>query len=273
MAPIRNVRRRPVASVTAVLAAAGALAAALLLPTGGSALTTVAPRSTAPPTISGTPQVDETLRASQGTWTGTQPITFTFQWLRCNPSGENCLTLSGFTDDAYTVREGDIDKTLRVRVTARNNDGQASRLSAPTALVKAAAGPAGAIKLPNGETSIPVTSVPSTQRLIIDRVDFSPNPVRSTTTPITVKIKVKDTRGFVVRDALVFLRSTPVVTSTPDEKKTEQDGWITYTVQPESDFVIRNGYSTQFYVKAFRQGDPVLAGIAGSRLVQVATAR
>jgi len=71
----------------------------------------------------------------------------------------------------------------------------------------------------------------------------------------------------------VFLRSTPVVTSTPDEKKTEQDGSVTYTVQPESDFVIRSGYSTQFYVKAFRLGDPVLAGVAGSRLVQVATAR
>jgi hypothetical protein len=273
MAPIKHARARPLASATVALAAAGAVTAALLLPTGGSAQTAVAPRNTAPPTISGTPQVDETLRASQGTWTGTQPITFSFQWLRCNGSGENCVTLTGFTDDAYVVRDADVDRTLRVRVTARNSDGQASRLSAPTAVVKAAAGPAGAIKLPNGETSIPVTSVPSNQRLIVDRVDFSPNPVRSREAPITVKIKVKDTRGFVVRDALVFLRSTPVVTSTPDEKKTEQDGTITYTVQPESDFIIRNGYSTQFYVKAFRQGDPVLAGVAGSRLVQVATAQ
>lgn len=273
MAPIKHARKRPVATVTGVLVAAAALATALLLPTGGSAQTAVAPRNTSPPTISGTAQVDETLRASAGTWTGTQPITFTFQWLRCNASGENCVTLTGFTDDAYTVREGDVDRTLRVRVTARNNDGSASRLSAPTALVKAAAGPPGAIKLPNGETSIPVTSVPATQRLVVDRVDFSPNPVRSRTTPITVRIKVKDTRGFVVRDALVFLRSTPVVTSTPEERRTEQDGTLTYTVQPEPDFIIRNGYSTQFYVKAFRQGDPVLAGVAGSRLVQVATAR
>jgi hypothetical protein len=273
MAPIKQARARPVASVTVVLAAAAALATALLLPAGGSAVTTVAPRNTAPPTISGTPQVDETLRASQGTWTGTQPIQFTFQWLRCNASGENCVTLTGFTDDAYTARDGDIDKTLRVRVTARNNDGTANRLSTPTAVVKAAAGPQGAIKLPNGETSIPVTSVPTNQRLVVDRVDFSPSPVRSRETPITVRIKVKDTRGFVVRDALVFLRSTPVVTSTPEERRTEQDGMLQYTVQPESDFIIRNGYSTQFYVKAFRQGDPVLAGVAGSRLVQVATAR
>lgn len=271
MAPIKHARKRPVATVTGVLVAAAALATALLLPTGGSAQTAVAPRNTSPPTISGTAQVDETLRASAGTWTGTQPITFTFQWLRCNASGENCVTLTGFTDDAYTVREGDVDRTLRVRVTARNNDGSASRLSAPTALVKAAAGPPGAIKLPNGETSIPVTSVPATQRLVVDRVDFSPNPVRSRTTPITVRIKVKDTRGFVVRDAHVFLRSTPVVTTTPTVSKTATDGWITYTVQPERDFPIRHGYSVQFFVKAYRQGDPPLAGVAAYRLVQVRT--
>jgi hypothetical protein len=271
MAPIKQARARPIASVTVVLAAITAIAAALLLPAGGAARTTVAPRNTAPPTISGTPQVDETLRATQGTWTGTQPITFTFQWLRCNTSGENCVTLSGFTDDAYTVREGDIDHTLRVRVTARNNDGQAQRLSAPTAVAKAAAGPAGAIKLPNGETSIPVTSVPATERLIVDRVDFSPNPVRSRSTAIKIVVKIKDTRGYVVRDTLVFIRSTPVVTNTPPETKTGQDGTITFTVQPESDFLIKPGYSTQFFVRARKEGDKPLGGIAGYRLVQVAS--
>src|SRR5262245_66421956 len=105
MAPIKRARTRPVASVTAVLAAAGALVAALLLPAGGSARTAVAPRNTAPPTISGNAQVEETLRSTTGTWTGTQPIQYTFQWLRCNQQGDNCVTLSGATDDAYTVRE------------------------------------------------------------------------------------------------------------------------------------------------------------------------
>ena len=74
-------------------------------------------------------------------------------------------------------------------------------------------GPAGVITLPNGEKSIPVTSVPSNQRLVVDQVQFSPNPIRSRTEPITVRIKVKDTRGYVVRDALVFFRSTPLVTT------------------------------------------------------------
>ncbi len=40
---------------------------------------------------------------------------------------------------------------------------------------------------------------------------------------------------------------------------------------PEADFPIKNGYSVQFFVKAYRQGDPTLAGISGTRLVQVAT--
>jgi hypothetical protein len=44
-------------------------------------------------------------------------------------------------------------------------------------------------------------------------------------------------------------------------------------VRPERDLPIRNGYNVQFFVKAFRQGDNPLGGIAGYRLVQVATAR
>jgi hypothetical protein len=86
-------------------------------------------------------------------------------------------------------------------------------------------------------------------------------------------VKVKDTRGYVVRDVLVFVRSTPLVTSTPAEQRTGQDGTVTYNVQPESDFPVRNGYNVQFFVKAHRDGDKPLAGIAGYRLVQVATAR
>jgi hypothetical protein len=230
-----------------------------------------APKLTKPPVISGTLAANETLHSTAGEWTGAQPITFAFQWFRCDAQGNNCLTLPDAADDAYGVRDGDIGHALRVRVTARNAEGGTSAFSAPSGVVQPAAGPVGAIKLPNGETSVPVTSVPASGRLLIERVEFSPTVVRSRAQQIAIRIRVKDTRGFAVRDALVFVRSTPVVTSTPDVSGTGTDGWITYTMQPKPNFPIRRGYHVQFFVKAFRTGDPPLAGIAGYRLVQVAT--
>jgi hypothetical protein len=231
------------------------------------------PRNQRRPSVSGSLNVNETLRATTGTWTGTQPITFSFQWLRCDRNGGNCVVQPGFTEDAYTLREGDIDHTLRVRVNATNVAGAESAMSARTGVVQGPALPAGAVRLPNGEISIPVASVPSNQRLIVDRVDFVPNPVRNRKGAITIRVKVKDTRNFVVRDALVFIRSTPIVTTTPTTQPTGQDGWIQYTVQPETDFPLKDGYNVQFFVKAYRAGDPVLAGVAGNRLVQVGTDR
>lgn len=231
-----------------------------------------APVNTRRPTISGGTQVGQKLSLEPGRWNGVQPITYAFQWLRCDNRGDNCITLPGFDDDNYFLREGDIGKRIRARVTATNRDGTSSALTAATGIVSAPSGPPGAIKLPSGETSIPVTSVTSTERLVVDSVTFDPNVVRSRDTTITIRVKVKDTRGYVVRDALVFVRSTPVVTTEAPQSKTATDGTLTYTVRPESDFPLRNGYSVQFFVKAYRQGDNPLAGVAGYRLVQVATA-
>ena len=89
--------------------------------------------------------------------------------------------------------------------------------------------------------------------------------------PIRVTITVKDTKGRLVKGALVFFRSTPIVTSTPTDAATGNNGTVTYSVQPLSSFPIKNGYSVQFFVKAYKSGDPTLAGISGTRLVQVAT--
>lgn len=235
------------------------------------------PVNTAEPRIAGTAVAGQVLTATGGSWSGATPISLAYQWVRCgtdggNALGSNCATIGGATQATYTLTTSDVNRRLRVRVTARNSAGSTLAASNPTATVQAA-GPAGIITLPNGERSIPVTSVPANERLIVSNVQFTPNPVQSRTAPITVRIRVKDTRGFVVRDARVFIRPTPLVTTGADNGQTATDGWVTYTLTPRFSFPQpRSGFNVQFFVKAYRAGDPALAGVSGTRLVQVALA-
>jgi hypothetical protein len=231
------------------------------------------PLNTTPPTISGTPQIGQTLTASQGTWSGRQPMTFSIQWQRCDKVGGGCAAIAGATGATHVLADADLDHTLRVVVTARNTAGTGSRTSVPTAVISRAQpqGPAGQIRLPGGKISIPVSSVSLPARLIIDQVRFVPSPVRSKTDPIEVRVHVSDTRGFYVRDALVFVRSTPLVTTAPPETATQTSGWVTLTSTPRLDFPIKKGFSVQFFVRARKAGENLLAGVSARRLAQVAT--
>jgi hypothetical protein len=231
-----------------------------------SAAQQYAPTNTTRPSISGAAQEGNRLTANAGTWSGDQPIVFTYQWLRCNASGASCVAIPNADEQAYTPSSADVGDTLRVNVTGRNSQGSSTAQSAQTAVVTRQAAPS-----PGASRNVSAVTAPD--RLIVDQVQFSPNPVRSRTQPITVRVKVLDTDGFAVQDALVFIRSTPVVSSTPPEGRTGADGWATFQVVPQADMPIRNGYSIQYFVRARKQGDNPLAGISGRRLVQVRTAR
>ena len=134
-------------------------------------------------------------------------------------------------------------------------------------------GPEGQIKVANGKISIPVTSVTLPARLIIDGVHFTPGVVTSRRGPVSVRVHVSDSRGFWVRGALVFARSTPLVTSTPPEQATNQSGYATLTMFPRATFPLKRGYHVQFFLRTRKEGDSLLAGVSSRRLAQVATAR
>jgi hypothetical protein len=269
---IETARSRPALWALAGAAMLAAAFVAALAVTGSSgyaapsAVQQYAPANTTRPTIAGTAQEGSALTANPGVWTGDQPIVYTYQWRRCNAGGNNCVAIPNADDQTYTVNANDIGDTLRVNVTARNSQGSSSAESAQTAVVTRRAAP-------TPGSSRNVSQVLPPDRLIVDQVQFSPNPVRSRNQPITVRVKVLDTDGFAVQDALVFIRSTPIVTSTPPEGRTGADGWATFQVVPQADFPLRNGYSVQYFVRARKQGDNPLAGISGRRLVQVRTAR
>ncbi len=227
------------------------------------------PVNTASPFPRGAMLVGQVVTAEPGTWTGRQPISYTYRWLRCNSAGGECAAISGATSRSYRVTSSDLARKLRFNVTARNTLGSTTMISTESAVVTEPL-PSGAIKLPSGEVSIPASSVPSNQRLLASVVQFSPNPVRNQNGVITVRVRAKDSRGFVIRDALVFVRSTPRVTTGGDRQLTTTDGWVTYQLAPNGNFPKpRRGYNVQFFVKVYRSGDPALGGIAGYRLVQV----
>lgn len=234
-----------------------------------------APASTAPPTISGTAQEGQTLTAANSTWTGTTPITYAYEWQRCDASGAACAAVAGATSQTYKLVSADVGHTMRVVVKATNQAGSGSATSVPTAVVAPATapGPEGQIKLPTGVTSIPATSVELPARLLIDRIQFTPNPVRLGDRAISIRVHVSDTRGFAVRGAMVFVRSTPLVTTTGGEQETATDGWVTIRQVQRLAFPHRRGFNVQFFVRARKAGDNVLAGVSTRRLAQVATAR
>ena len=91
-----------------------------------------APVNTALPTISGTAQEAAILTAEPGGWTGTAP-TYSYEWLRCDPAGDDCRSIAGAAGATYVVTAGDVGATLRVAVTASNATGQGTARSAPTA--------------------------------------------------------------------------------------------------------------------------------------------
>lgn len=231
------------------------------------------PVNTQRPSVSGSMVEGSTVTVNRGSWTGGATITYTYQWLRCDSGGGNCGSIPGATGTQYRLTASDVGRKIRVNVTARNSAGAITVMSSEAPVV-AAAGPAGVISLPSGEKSIPVTSVPKDQRLIVDRVIFTPNVVRSRSDPISVQVRVKDTRGYVVRDALVFIRSTPLVTRAGQPRRpTSTEGYAVFQMQPTAKFPTARRGAVQFFVKSYRTGDNPLGGVAGYRLVQVTIRR
>jgi hypothetical protein len=258
-------------------AAAGALLMTLVSISGVADATTNAtpPEVRGLPSIRGSAREGQTLTAKEGSWRGTQPFTFAYQWRRCGSGGGNCVDLTGATAKTYTLVAADVGHRMRVLVRASNSAGSSTALSSPSNVVRSATttpppatGPAGQIKLADGKTSIPVTSVSSPQRLIVSEVSFTPNPIRSRD-PFQARFRVSDTRGFVVRGALVYMIGIPYnrIALVP-EQETGTDGYVTFTVQPTARLPLVRGGALVVFVRARKPGENLLAGISTRRLVQ-----
>ena len=73
-----------------------------------------APVNTVAPDTTGDAKVGSVLTTTQGTWTGTAPITYAYQWY----SGINIIV--GATSNTYTVQASDLGNAVICAVTATN---------------------------------------------------------------------------------------------------------------------------------------------------------
>ena len=83
----------------------------------------IIPFNTIAPVVSGTNTVGSILTTTNGTWSGSLPITYTYQWLR---NGSN---IGGATSSTYTLVTADTSNVVSCRVTATNSVGNANTTS------------------------------------------------------------------------------------------------------------------------------------------------
>jgi Ca2+-binding RTX toxin-like protein len=104
--------------------------------TSPGAGTATRPANTSVPRITGTAAKNSLLVATPGSWSGTTPMTFSYQWQRCTTT-TTCTSILRATLSTYRPVQEDVGKRLRVVVTAGNGVGSATANSAVTDIVKA----------------------------------------------------------------------------------------------------------------------------------------
>jgi len=120
-------------------------AQAFSAPTGAIADLGNAPAATSQPTPSGTTIEGQTMTASDGTWSGTQPISFTYHWQQCTTA---CTDIKDATNQTYVIAHADIGFKLRYHLTATNSVGKGTIDSNLSGVVAAKGAPPKNVALP-----------------------------------------------------------------------------------------------------------------------------
>jgi hypothetical protein len=269
-------RRRPglrgmVAAATGFAALLG-LAVSAAIGLGATSRSAVAPTNTAPPTISGTAQVGSDLTAANGTWNGTAPINYTYQWRRCDPTGGSCSDISGATNQKYTLASVDQGNTLRVVVTAMNADGSLSSTTVPTAVITAAAPPPSNNGCPAQTTgTAPISGISLPAQLQIVGFNVTSGPVNKQTQTFTLQVRVGSTCGVTIQGASVYVTAVPYNQfDIPAEVLTGTDGTASLSFHRLSGFPASGRQQLlTLFVRATKPGENILAGVSARRLVSV----
>ena len=261
---------------TNVLALVAAGAATVLAVAGLSQATTAAkPINNTPPTIAGTATEGQTLTATTGTWTGSGPVTYSWQWRRCDKGGGSCASIGGATKCTYVLANVDVGNTIRVRQSAKNSDGIDVGHVVADRCRQVGTPPPNTTGCPTGSGGVSVTDVSSPAHLAIDGQQVSPNPVTRSTADLVVRIHVSACSGRSVQGALVYATAVPYEQfNVPPEAQTGADGWAELTLHQASHFPASSQQQQlTMFIRARKSGEDLLGGISARRLISFAMQR
>ena len=257
--------------LTALLIAISALTIGAVFGTAhdGQAASAVKPSNTAPPTISGSAKEGSTLTATNGTWDGTAPVTYTFAWNRCDKDGGSCSRITGATANTYVLKNVDAGTTLRVTVTATNADGSAESTSVPTAVIAGTPPPVSNGCPTSGTGTVQIGDVSPPARLQIDQQTVTPGIVTPSAKTIQLHFRVTACGGRPVQGALVYATAVPYNQySIAPEGTTGADGGTNLTMGQLGGFpAARQQGLLVVFVRARKASDPLTAGISTRLLV------
>jgi hypothetical protein len=131
-------------TIRAVVTATSTIGSATARSEPTDVVTAVAPSNVVAPSVTGATSVSVgvELKADDGTWKGTTPISFARSWSRCDSGGASCSPIAGATGTSYTPTDADVGSTLRVQVSANNGIGGAVVAQSPATSKVASSVPA-----------------------------------------------------------------------------------------------------------------------------------
>ena len=196
-----------------------------------------APSNTQPPVVSGTPEIGKELTTTNGTLSGSTPLSFTYQWRRCDKTGGGCANISNATDNTYKLQGEDGDNTLRAVVTARNSDGSDSATGVPTAVVPATPVSNNGCPADKSAKTAPIANLAAPARLQIVSFDVLSGGINRNTNSFTLKVRAGSTCGVNIKGASIYVTAVPYNQfSIPAEELTGDDGTATLVFHRDANF-------------------------------------
>jgi hypothetical protein len=118
------------------------------------------PVDTVAPVLSGTPAVGHPLTCSTGTWTGSEPLTYTYAWLR------DGAPIAGASEYLYVAQAADQGQVLLCEVTATNRIGSATAVS--NTLTVPAPAAVGVTPTPTPAAIVPIIALSAAKIVVSD---------------------------------------------------------------------------------------------------------